>query len=153
MLTAPDENTYHGIPLACSDGMMISFRLLRNQRISANGLLELKRLHEERIKLFIFMRKLCPSEDNHVLQVCGRTMEKIDIALQRTWKFADSKRKRGWWSKVPYCSCTCMGYTMFGARLSGLPNKGFEDELFINSRAVLGVRLYNSTCPVHGEHS
>lgn len=154
MLTAPDENTYHGIPLKCSDGSTLSWKLLRQQRISANGLLELKRLHEERINLFIFMRTTDPmiSENRSVLLACGTTMEKIDIALQRTWGFVDNKRKRGWWSRVPHCSCKCMGYTMFAARL-GLPNKVNEDELFINSRSVLGVRLYNSTCPVHGEGS
>ena len=154
MLTAPDDNTYHGISLACSDGSVLSWKLARKQRISAADLLELKRLHEERVNLFIFMRKMDPtiSENRSVLSACGRTMEKIDIVLQRTWGFADSKRMRGWWSRVPYCSCKCMGYTMFAARL-GLPHKTKESELFINSRSVLGVRLYNSTCPIHGEGS
>jgi len=154
MLTAPDENTYHGIPLACSDGSMLSWKLLRKQRISATGLLELKQLHEERVNLFIFMRKMNPTIPEHrsVLLACGRTMEKIDIILQHTWGFIDNKRMRGWWSKVPHCSCKCMGQTMFAAR--GIPvGKAFEDGLFANSRSVLGVRLYNSTCPVHGEHS
>jgi len=156
MLTAPDENTYHGIPLKCSDGSMLSWTLLSKQRISANGLLELKRLHEERINLFIFMRKMDPlyvDEDRCVAKACGTTMEKIDIALQHTWGFPDNIRMRGWWKKVPHCSCNCMGYWMF--LRSGFPTQHAEEfrEEFKNARAVLGVRLYNSTCPVHGEHS
>ena len=150
MLTAPSEHTYHGISLACSDGSMISWTLLSQQRISADGLLELKRLHEERINLFIFMRKLNPlsGEDRCVLKACGRTMEKIDIVLQRTWKFPVIKRKRGWWNKVPHCPCRCMGYSIFSPNI---PSKDAEE--FKNARAVLGVRLFNSTCPVHGEPS
>ena len=58
------------------------------------------------------------------------TVERLEYALQRTWKFEEDSRMHRYWNQISGCTCP-------------------RDDNFL--ALGTGVRNYNSSCKWHGE--
>lgn len=106
--------------------------LLRRQHINPAEEELILTLHRMRQELFDFASTLEPTDtqDRPVLKQLPAILEPIEYAMQRAWKFEESKAFHTWWYRMPNCHCP---------RMDNDDMQGVEQSVI------------NLSCPIHGK--
>ena len=106
----------------------LNVSLIHRQGIDEAAVVELVRLHEEKLELF---SKMKVATDPATLKQGAKTLENIEFAMQRNWNFPEDTGFHEWY-RIPQCCCP-------KADNADLRRPG-------NTRRIIDL-----TCPVHGE--
>lgn len=86
--------------------VVINEKLVKQQKINAETLEQIKAVHESRLMLFDIMENtpINTVRDNDFLVKCDRTVDHLESILQFLWGFPQDKRYIRFWER-PRCSC------------------------------------------------
>lgn len=106
-------------------------RLLVRQHMTDADEEWVQTLHRMREVLFEFETTLDPAdeEDRPILKQVPAILEQLEFAMQRGWKWEESKDYHTWWYRLTNCSCPKMD----------------NDDCMGVSRSILSM-----SCPLHG---
>ena len=106
-------------------------RYLFNEKLADRMLLSvdeknnLNKLYEE---LHCLINKAANTSDTNELSEIDKSIEVLELEMQKQWKFEPSKNKCSYWYQIPGCTCPKLD----NAERWGTPN-----------------RIYTVNCPVH----
>ena len=109
--------------------VVLDSRLIEKQKLNQDDIDKIIALHENRHELFELMSSLDSVRDNEQLRKCVGTLETIEFAMQKRWKFPQDKDYHTWWFRAPHCSC---------------PKMDNADILYFGRRIIM------EKCPLHG---
>ena len=105
-------------------------RLIEQQKISDEDIIELERLHSVREELFDIASD-CDLDDPAsvaTLRTMADLLECLEYSMQRVWKFPQDSNFHTWWIIIPHCVCP---------RMDNRDNFGTK------------YRVISGECPVH----
>lgn len=81
--------------------------LIEKQGLTEEEVQVVLNLHERLDALFEKMSQLDPScsEQLNELTQLAQQVEDIEFAMQKAWKFEQSKDHHTWWYRAPHCRC------------------------------------------------
>jgi len=120
--------------------ILLNSCLINAQNLSKKEVQKIVNLHKKRIDIF---KKIKKTEDKEKLKELAKKVDKVDIKLQKTWKFEKDFRRLSWWVRAPKCTCS-----INQANLMAYKSK--DKKKIISLEEVKKIRPIALNCPLHG---
>ncbi len=115
------------------ESWMLNPRIVAKQKLTEAEITEIVDLHNVRESVFDTMKSLTPNVDRGKLSICVAQVEHLEFALQKAWRFVQTKSMHTWWFLSPHCSCPKdENWLVFC--------NGGEDDRHINEECVLHAK-------------
>ncbi len=115
------------------DEIHLSKNLIARQKLTELDVDAIKELHLELQSFFDDVRTLDPTTLTTVeASDIVMNIERLENAMQKSWKFTPNSDMHSWWYQTPHCNCPVMDN---------------QDMMGLNYRYI------NSTCPLHNNIS
>ena len=82
--------------------------LIRRQKMNKDDLKEVIKIHRKKESIFTKMNELNPKikiEYEKILKYSFK-INKLDLEVQKAWKFKRNDLFLTWWFQIPHCSCS-----------------------------------------------
>ena len=85
--------------------VVLNENLIKSQQLTQEEVAGIHCLHQVRLELFDQMQELNPQQDRQNVAMFVEIVEQVEFALQRAWRFDETRDKHTWWCQVPHCTC------------------------------------------------